>query len=88
MKVWTVKELYEKLGEFIEEGKGERRVLIQNDDSDIDGAYRTIGAVEGSIDVSETCVYLLGNDVEEENEYWEKDDKTFAPFSDEEEDDE
>lgn len=68
----TVMDMYVLMQDLIAQGKGELLVLMPNwEDEDIDGDYRSIGKIE-DIDITGTCVYLHGNNAEEENEFWKK----------------
>lgn len=72
MKMLTVMDMYVLMQDLVAQGKGEMLVLMPNwVDEDIDGDYRSIGKIEGD-DYSNTCVYLCGNNAEEENEFWEE----------------
>ena len=72
MKMLTVKDMYVLMEGLIAQGKGNLLVLMPNwEDEDIDGDYRSIGKVD-SDDITDTCVYLRGNDAEEENKFWEE----------------
>lgn len=72
MKMLTVMDMYKLMQELIEQGKGDLLILMPNwEDEDNDGDYRSIRSVECN-DSYETCVYLYGNNAEEENEFWEE----------------
>ena len=70
MKTYTVKELYEILGNAIDNGKGDLLVLVPNSDEDIDADYATIGTIEFENDISGVYAYLDQKYGEEEEEYW------------------
>lgn len=72
MKMLTVMDMYVSMQELVAQGKGELLVLMPNwEDEDNDGDYRSISKIE-NIDISDTCVYLRGNNAEEENKLWEE----------------
>ena len=72
MTMLTVADMYVLMQDLIAQGKGELLVLMPNwTDEDNDGDYRSIAKVD-DIDITDTCVYLHGNNAEEENKFWEK----------------
>ena len=72
MKRLTVMDMYTLMQDLIAQGKGELLVLMPNwEDEDNDGDYRSIGKID-DVDTSGTCVYLCGNNAEEENKFWEE----------------
>ena len=72
MKTLTVMDMYILMQDLIVKGKGELLVLMPNwEDEDNGGDYRSIGKID-SCDVTDTCVYLHGNNAEEEDKFWEE----------------
>ena len=72
MKMLTVMDMYTLMQDLVAQGKGELLVLMPNwEDEDNDGDYRSISKID-DVDVTNTCVYLRGNNAEEENKFWEK----------------
>lgn len=72
MTMLTVADMYVLMQDLIAQGKGELLVLMPNwTDEDNDGDYRSIAKVD-DIDITDTCVYLRGNNAEEENKFWEE----------------
>lgn len=72
MKVLTVAELCDILSTLVEQGKGNRVVLVPNKyDEEIDADYRTIGLVDSEYDIQEKYIYLETNSAENENAYFE-----------------
>ena len=68
----TVMDMYTLMQDLIAQGKGDLLVLMPNwEDEDIDGDYRSISKINDN-DISGTCVYLYGNNAEEENKFWEE----------------
>ena len=72
MKMLTVMDMYTLMQDLIAQGKGDLLVLMPNwEDEDNDGDYRSISKINDN-DISGTCVYLYGNNAEEENKFWEE----------------
>ena len=72
MKMLTVMDMYLLTQDLIAQGKGELLVLMPNwEDEDNDGDYRSISKIN-SCDATNTCVYLYGNNAEEEAKFWEE----------------
>lgn len=72
MKMLTVMDMYTLMQDLIAQGKGDLLVLMPNwEDKDNDGDYRSISKINDN-DISGTCVYLYGNNAEEENKFWEE----------------
>lgn len=72
MKMLTVMDMYILMQDLIAQGKGDLLVLMPNwEDEDNDGDYRSISKIN-SCDATNTCVYLYGNNAEEESKFWEK----------------
>lgn len=71
MKAYTVETLHKELGALIQAGLGARLVLVPDYTEEIDGDYRTIGQIDATQDISNTCVYLEFNEDAEEKEFWE-----------------
>ena len=72
MKMLTVMDMYVLMQDLIARGKGDLLVLMPNwADEDNDGDYRSIRKIDSN-DISDTCVYLRGNNAEEENKFWEE----------------
>ena len=72
MKMLTVMDMYVLMQDLIAQGKGDLLILMPNwTDEDNDGDYRSIRKIDSS-DVTDTCVYLRGNNAEEENKFWEE----------------
>lgn len=70
MKMLTVMDMYEMMQGLIAQGKGDLLVMMPNwAEEDFDGDFRSISGIEDD-DISNSCVYLCGNDAEEENEWW------------------
>ena len=68
----TVMDMYTLMQDLIAQGKGDLLVLMPNwEDKDNDGDYRSISKINDN-DISGTCVYLYGNNAEEENKFWEE----------------
>ena len=70
IKAYTVKELKEELEKLIENGMGDRIVLVPNDSPDFQGEYRTVREF-ATDDIGERCVYLEAGTDEEEEMFWE-----------------
>lgn len=70
MKTLRVKELADILQKLVNEGHGERLVLIPETDLCAPASYRTTCAVDTD-DMAGRCVYLVINDDEEEQAFWE-----------------
>lgn len=72
MKMLTVMDMYTLMQDLIVQGKGDLLVLMPNwEDKDNDGDYRSISKIDNN-DITGTCVYLYGNNAEEENKFWEE----------------
>ena len=72
MKMLTVMDMYILAQDLIAQGKGESLVLMPNwEDEANEGDYRSISKID-SCDALKTCVYLCGNDAEEENKFWKE----------------
>lgn len=71
MRTYTIKELYETLGNAIDNGKGDLIVLVPNNDESIEAEYATLGAI-GFDDAYAECAYFDQNCGEEEEAYWAK----------------
>ena len=72
MKMLTVTDMYILMQDLIAQGKGDLLVLMPNcTDEYNDGDYRSIRKIDSS-DITGTCVYLCGNNAEEENKFWEE----------------
>ena len=72
MKMLTVMDMYTLMQDLIAQGKGDLLVLMPNwEDKDNDGDYRSISKIDNN-DITGTCVYLYGNNAEEENKFWEE----------------
>ena len=72
MKMLTVMDMYTLMRDLIAQGKGDLLVLMPNwEDEDNEGDYRSISKIDDN-DISGTCVYLYGNNAEEENKFWEE----------------
>ena len=72
MKMLTVMNMYTLMQDLIAQGKGDLLVLMPNwEDEDNNGDYRSISKIDNN-DTTGTCVYLHGNNAEEENKFWEK----------------
>lgn len=72
MKMLTVTDMYLLMRGLIAQGKGDLLVLMPNwADEDNDGDYRSIGKISRN-DISDTCVYLRGNNAEEEKKLWKE----------------
>ena len=72
MKMLTVMDMYTLMQDLIAQGKGDLLVLMPNwEDEDYEGDYRSISKIDDN-DISGTCVYLYGNNAEEENKFWEE----------------
>lgn len=71
MKMLTVMDMCKLMLDLVAQGKGDLLVMMPNwEDEDNDGDYRSIGSIDCN-DLEGTCVYLCGNDAEEENKFWE-----------------
>lgn len=72
MKMLTVMDMYTLMQDLIAQGKGDLLVLMPNwEDKNNDGDYRSISKIDNN-DITGTCVYLYGNNAEEENKFWEE----------------
>ena len=72
MKMLTVMDMCKLMLDLIAQGKGDLLVMMPNwEDEDNDGDYRSIGSID-TYDMIDSCVYLCGNDAEEENKWWEE----------------
>lgn len=72
MKMLTVMDMYVLMQDLVAQGKGELLVLMPNwQDEDNEGDFRSIGKIEDD-DLDGNCVYLRGNNAEEENKFWEE----------------
>ena len=72
MKMLTVMDMYTLMQDLIAQGKSDLLVLMPNwEDKDNDGDYRSISKIDSN-DITGTCVYLYGNNAEEENKFWEE----------------
>lgn len=72
MKMLTVKDMHALMEDLILQGKGELLVLMPNwEDEYDDGDYRSISRIVDD-DVTNTCVYLYGNNTEEEAKFWKE----------------
>ena len=69
MEFLTVRKLRDALTKLIEEGKGDRIVLVPDYDTEFPDDYRTVGMVADD-DVTNQYVYLQYNDDEEELNFW------------------
>ena len=68
----TVMDMYTLMQDLIAQGKGDLLVLMPNwEDEDNEGDYRSISKIADN-DITGTCVYLYGNNAEEENKFWEE----------------
>jgi hypothetical protein len=70
MTVLRVKELRDILTALVEQGHGDKIVLVPNDDNEIDAEYRTVESVAND-DYHNQCIYLETNTNEDENLFWE-----------------
>ena len=70
MKAYTVETLYNELGVLVQSGLGDRLVLVPDYTEEIDGDYRTIGSIDSTEDITNTCIYLEFNDDAEEKKFW------------------
>ena len=71
MKFYTVETLHKALGALVQAGLGDRIVLIPDYTEEIDGDYRTIGHIDATEDITNTCIYFEFNDDTKEKEFWE-----------------
>ena len=72
MKMLTVMDMYILMEDLIAQGKGELLVLMPNwEDENNNEDYRSIGKIVDN-DAFGTCVYLYGNNAEEEDKFWEE----------------
>lgn len=69
MEVFTVRKLRDALTKLVEEGKGDRIIVVPDYDTDFPDDYRTVGMVADD-DVTNQCIYLEFNDDEEELNFW------------------
>ena len=70
MKAYTVETLCRELENLVKSGLGDRLVLVPDYTEELEGDYRTIGEIDATEDISNTCVYLEFNDDADEKEFW------------------
>lgn len=70
MKVLRVKQLRDILTVLVEQGHGDKIILVPNDDDEVDGDYRTVESVAND-DYLNRYIYLETNTNEDENLFWE-----------------
>ena len=69
MEILTVRKLRDALTKLVEEGKGDRIILVPDYDTEFPDDYRTVGMVADD-DIRNQCIYLEYNDDEEELNFW------------------
>lgn len=72
MKTYTVKELYDVLGEAIEKGQGDFIILVPNSEEDMSAEYATFREISFCDYGFAKYAYFEQNCGEEEEEYWAK----------------
>ena len=68
---YTVEDLRDALDKLVDEGLGDRIVLIPDNDLDYDADYRTIGNIDTD-DMSKECIYLEVLSDEDEYAFWDE----------------
>ena len=71
MEFLTVNKLRDALSKLIDEGKGDRIILVPDYDTDFPNDYRTVSVVADD-DMTNQCIYLEYNDDEEELNFWDE----------------